>query len=346
MRRREILAGIGAAALIPKPSLATAIADEPALMPHLAIVEPHFHFRQYSDPADPRPRYLVPNFLADIRQSGHRIVSSIFVECSIMYRPDGPAELRSLGETAFVRSLADQPNARGAGIASGMLVRIDLTQGERVREIAEMHQEVSGGRLRGVRDAISWTDLPPFNTNPANRTKMESSAFRVGAVALARLGLPFDASVLHPQLAQLTELARAVPDLKIVVNHLGGPIGAGPDYRRMQDVFPDWRQAMRKLAEQPNVVMKLGGLGQFWENPPGANPGSMTLAASWRPWIETGIELFGIERCMFESNWPTNGPVGSLGNSYNAMKRIVAGYSLTDLRALFNLNASEIYKMT
>ncbi len=82
-------------------------------------------------------------------------MATVFVECSIMYRTDGPPELRSLGEAAFVRTLAKQPQARAAGLARGMLVRIDLTQGERVRDIAELHRVASGGRLRGERDQVA-----------------------------------------------------------------------------------------------------------------------------------------------------------------------------------------------
>lgn len=349
LSKRGFLSAIGAAALVPKAAFGAEAPrvyhDEPALLPELPILDPHHHFRQFRDPSDPRPRYLPVDLLADIRRSGHRVVSTIFVECSIMYRPDGPIELRSLGETEYVRTLAEQPESRAHGLAKGMLARIDLTQGERVRELAELHRVASGGRLRGVRDSVAWAEQAPYNGRAANRVVLDSPAFRSGAAALAKLGLVFDASVLHPQLAQLADFARAVPDLTIVLNHLGGPIGPGPDARRMAEVFPDWRVGMHALARQPNVVVKLGGLGQFWENPPGADPSSAALVQSWRPWIETGIEAFGIQRCMFESNFPTNAPVAALGPTYNAFKRIVAGCSPDELHALFYGNAAATYRI-
>jgi predicted TIM-barrel fold metal-dependent hydrolase len=232
-----------------------------------------------------------------------------------------------------------------AGIAKAIVARIDLTQGEVVCEIAEQHRIAAGGRLRGVRDSIAWADLPHFDARPANRDKLDNLTYRAGAAALAAAGLSFDAAVFHTQLSQLTDFARALPQLKIVVNHLGCPIGPGPDARRMKEVFPAWKRSMRLLAEQPNVVVKLGGLGQFWENLPAANPSSAELVDSWRPWIETGIEVFGVHRCMFESNFPTNAPVGSLRNSYNAYKRIVQGSSAQELRALFHDTAANAYRI-
>jgi len=99
------------------------------------------------------------------------------------------------------------------------------------------------------------------------------------------------------------------------------------------------------LQPLKNVVMKLGGLGQFWENPPGAEPSAAALANSWRPWIETGIEAFGIDRCMFESNFPTNAPVASMGATYNAFKRIVSECSPHELRALFHDNVAAVYRL-
>jgi predicted TIM-barrel fold metal-dependent hydrolase len=344
-RRRTAIKGLATIALLPT-SLRAATPGEPALLPDLPIIDPHHHFRQYADPSDPRPRYLVPDLLADMGQSGHRFVGSAFIECSTMYRVGGVEALRPLGETAFVRGLAEQSDARAAGIAKAIVARIDLTQGDAVRGLVEQHLLAAGGRLRGIRDALAWADLPHFDTRPDNRTKLDSPVYRAGARALAEAGLSFDVAVFHTQIGQLTDFARALPQLTIVLNHLGCPIGPGPDARRMKEVFPVWKKSLALLAEQPNVVIKLGGLGQFWENPPGANPSSEALSQSWRPWIETGIGAFGVHRCMFASNFPTNAPVGSLGNTYNAYKRIVHGCSAQELQALFRGSAEAAYRIS
>src|SRR5690606_6343553 len=130
----------------------------------------------------------------------------------------------------------------------------------------------------------------------------------------------------HPQLAELVDLARAFPHVPVVLDHIGGLLGVGPYKGRRDVAAKEWRPLLEPLAACPNVVVKLGGLGtavfgfDFHERE--RPPSSQELADTWRPFIEPCIERFGVQRCMFESNFPVDRASGGYGVLWNAFKRI------------------------
>lgn len=142
-------------------------------------------------------------------------------------------------------------------------------------------------------------------------------------------------------------MARAVPELTIIVDHCGGPIGLEP-YRR-EEVFAPWRAAITALATCPNVMMKLGGLAMdvgghdFHQQP--LPPSSEALAQAWRPTIETCIEAFGAQRCMFESNFPVDKGMCSYPVLWNAFKRLAGAASANERAALFHDTAARVYRL-
>jgi len=174
---------------------------------------------------------------------------------------------------------------------------------------------------------------------------------RAGIACLASLGLTFDAWLYHPQHGDLVDLARAFPDLAIVLDHAGGAIGMGPYAGRRDAVFAAWRDGIRALAQCPNVHIKLGGLcicvwGFAEQLVAGERPpGSEELAALWRPYVETCIEAFGADRCMFESNFPVDKGCCSYAVLWNAFKRITAGCSPAAKRALYAGTANRFYRL-
>jgi predicted TIM-barrel fold metal-dependent hydrolase len=147
----------------------------------------------------------------------------------------------------------------------------------------------------------------------------------------------------------LLDLAQAFPDTPIVLNHVGGPLGAGPYRGQRDEVFAAWRAGMQALAGCPNVHAKLGGLAQavnafdFHEQP--LPPSSGELANAWRPYLETCIEAFGARRCMFESNFPVDKAMCSYPVLWNAFKRIAAGASDDERNALFHDTAARFYRI-
>ena len=164
-----------------------------------------------------------------------------------------------------------------------------------------------------------------------------------------KLGLTFDAWLYHPQLGELADLAGAFPDTAIVLDHVGGPLGYGPYAWRHAEEFAAWKAAMAGLAKRPNVAVKVGGLGMpmgwfdFYDRP--SPPTSQMLADAFRPWVDTCIELFGAERCMFESNFPVDKVTSSYAVLWNAFKRLAATASAAEKTALFSGTAARVYKL-
>jgi predicted TIM-barrel fold metal-dependent hydrolase len=317
---------------------------EPALEPDLPIVDPHHHLW-----ARDSNTYLLPELLADLA-SGHNVQATVYEECRSMYRADGPEEERSLGETEFVTGIAamSASGTFGATRACARMVgNVDLRLGERAGDLLARHVAASSGRFAGVRLSTAWDASDRVHKVVPTSGVLYEPEFRAGFAALAPLGLVFDAWVYHPQLAEVAELAAAFPDTLIVLNHVGSPILGGPYADRRGQVFTEWRAGMAAVARQPNVTVKLGALPIRLSGSDAPKrdtpPNSEEVAAAWRPWIETSIELFGANRCMFESNFPVQKRWCSYSVVWNAFKRLAAKASADEKAALFAGTASRVY---
>lgn len=352
--RRQVMTGLVAAGVMARTAPARALDQflaEPALEPHLAITDAHQHLidRGPSSAAGER-RYLAEDFLDDVRRSGHRIEETIFIECGTRYRQGGPAEQRPLGETEYVAQIARsnaQAHPGGCALAKGIVARVDLRVGARAGELLAQHAQAAGGRLRGIRNSIAWDAYAPLAAMGLDPDLFSRTDFLEGFRELSRLGLCFDTWLFHPQIPRLTALARRFPKTTIVLNHCGHPLALGPYAGQEETVRAAWKQSMQALAECPHVNVKLGGLGPFGPLP-GSGPkahGSARLAEQWRPYIETTIELFGPHRCMFESNYPANAGTASYGATWNAFKRITAGYSADEKALLYRQTARRTYRL-
>jgi len=320
---------------------------EAILEPALPIVDPHHHLWDRPD-----NRYLLDELLADT-SSGHNILATVFVQARAMLRASGPAEMQPIGETEFVNGVAAMSASGIYGPTrhcAGIVGHADLTLGSRVEPVLEAHLRAGGDRFRGIRHITAW-DADAAIRNPAYsppRGLLGDRSFREGFAVLGRLGLSFDAWLYHPQIAELTDLARAFEGARIVLNHVGGPIRIGT-YAGKREVFGDWAAAIKGLAACPNVCVKLGGLGMrmgnfgFHELP--EPPSSETLAAAWQPFIATCIEQFGAGRCMFESNFPVDKGSYSYAVFWNACKRLAEGASDAEKRDLFAGTAARFYRL-
>ena len=322
--------------------------QEAILEPDLGICDPHHHLWDFSS-----NRYLLPDLLADT-ESGHKIEQTVFVECTAFYRADGPEERRVIGETEFVNGAAAMAASGRYGATracAGIVGYADLTRGAAVEEILAAHVAAGNGRFRGIRHAAGWDasdEVQNSHTKPPPEL-LKRAEFRAGFARLKQFGLSFEAWLYHPQLADVADLARAFPEQPIVLDHVGGPLGIGPYAGRRDEIFAQWRDAIRTLARSPNVYVKLGGLGMkicgfaFHKRP--EPPSSEELAAAWRPYIETCIEAFGAERAMFESNFPVDKASCSYAVLWNAFKRLAAGASAAEKSALFRDTAMRFYRL-
>src|ERR1700682_1917627 len=236
-----------------------------------------------------------------------------------------------------------------AAICAGIVSHVNLLLGEGARPVLEAEITAGQGRFRGIRHSSAWDAEAGIAGMYATRPKglLLDPTFCKGFACLAPLGLSFDAWLFHPQIAELTDLARAFPDTKIVLDHCGGPGGRGRFANRREETFVEWKASIREIAKCPNVVVKLGGLAMcllgydFHERP--MPPSSEEAAVAWRPYIETCIAAFGAERSMFESNFPPDKGQCSYQVIFNAFKRIAAQYSEPEKTALFSKTAADFY---
>ena len=199
-----------------------ALTVEDPIEPDMPILDPHHHFWERPDST-----YLLENLLGDTR-SGHRVNQTVFVECHSQYRTGGPEEMRSVGEVEFVEGIAAANVAAGneTGVAAAIVGNADLMLGDRVEPVLEALAEAAKGRFRGIRCTAAWDASPEITTARANSAGMlANSEFRKGLACLERMGLTFDCIVYHPQLPEVADMARAFPDLTIILNHVGRPVG-------------------------------------------------------------------------------------------------------------------------
>jgi predicted TIM-barrel fold metal-dependent hydrolase len=318
--------------------------QEDALEPGLPIVDPHHHLWERDG------GYLLDELLADV--STHNVLATVFAQCGYAYRTTGPQALRPVGETERMADIAKEAERRGAKtrVCAGIVGYADLDLGDDVAPVLEAHIEAGDGRFRGIRHISARSDL--FNASLLGRPPGDlfyRPGFRRGLKRLHQLGLSFDAWLYHTQIHELTDLARAFPDLPMVLNHVGGPLGIGPYKGKRDEVFGEWHAALKDLSTCPNVTVKLGGLAmaicgfEFHLQP--TAPSSQQLAEAWGPYYKACIELFGAKRCMFESNFPVDKAMCSYAVLWNAYKRIAAGASADEKAWLFKETASSVYRI-
>ena len=192
-----------------------------------------------------------------------------------------------------------------AGRAADIVGFADLTLGDRVEPVLEMHIRADGGRFRGMRHSAGWDASETIGNNRPDMQPYfyQRTGFRAGLARLIARGLSFDAWLYHPQLGDVVDLARAFPTAPIVMGHGGGVLGHGPYADNTDEAFADWKRSIAALAACPNVSIRRGGqmrrLAAFDYSAAAMPPTSEQLAGYWRPYMETCIDLFGARRCMF-----------------------------------------------
>ncbi len=212
-------------------------------------------------------------------------------------------------ETVWLQSIADEH-----GFPQGIVAFSDLRRPD-VR--AELERHCEAPNMRGIR-------------MPDEAGLLGSPAFRAGASVLHELGLSFQVDPIPERHSDLAALADAIPDLQIFVGHTGVPEDRNPDY------FERWRASLGDLAKRPNVVVKISGLGMGdhrW------------TVESIRPWVLSAIEIFGVDRCVFGTNWPVDRLYSSIEALAAAYRAIVGDLDPGEQRALLLGNAERLYRI-
>jgi predicted TIM-barrel fold metal-dependent hydrolase len=286
--------------------------------------------------------------------SGHNIVATVYMEASSMYRNRGPEEMRPVGEVEFANGVAAMCDSGVFGktrVAAGIVGHADMMLGSRVEPVLAALMRAGGDRFRGIRHGVSWeSEAATLRPNPSTRAGMlADKKFREGLAVVGRLGLSYDVSLYHTQINEVADLANALPNTRIVLNHVGGVLGLGSYRNQRDEVFARWSSSIKALAAGPNVFVKLGGLGQSYTSlrfdEDAEPPSSEMVATRFRPYIETCIAAFGTSRCMFESNFPVDKISYSYHVFWNACKLMARGASSTEKADLFGGAAARCYRL-
>lgn len=317
------------------------------LDPQREIVDPHHHLWS----GDARGTYAVEELRADAG-SGHRVLQTVFIETRTHYRAEGPEHLWPAGETEWVAGIAREAQiARGAGPdVAGIISFADLTLGPLLEELLDAHEAAGTGLFRGIRRPLARADHLPWSKyvpKPAPAGLAAQPKFRAGVEALGRRGLVYETWLYHHQLEEFIALAQAIPDTVMVLDHFGTPVGVAQYASRRAEVYEQTMALLRRAAECPNVVAKLGGLAQpdngFGWHERSESVTAEEIVAAQRDYYLHTIDCFGTGRCMFESNFPVDKVSVGYAVLYNAFKLMTADFSEPDKDALFSGTARRIY---
>ena len=326
-----------------------ALVQEPILDPEQAIIDPHHHLWLDTFGID----YTADDFYADIH-SGHRIEKTVFVETRAFYLHSGPDHLRCTGETQTVAKIArEEKNANRIDIA-GIVAHADLRLGaqpDMLHQVLEAHADYSAGLLRGIRHSGARDSRPEdlMITGRAPAYLYGREDFRAGLRVLGEQQLTYDTWHFHHQNEDFIELAQAVPETTMILDHLGTPLGVGIYAGRRDEIFQQWKRDIVRMSKCPNVYLKLGGLampdnGYAWDKRARPASSDEIVHAHQRYYLHA-LEHFGVERCMFESNFPVDRLSVSYPVLWNAFKKIVADCSASEKHALFYGNAQRLYRL-
>ena len=328
------------------------ITKEEIIEPGLPICDPHHHYWDLRVERTPYGRYLLHELLNDIND--HNVTSTVFIEARAMYSADLEKDYRPVGEVEFVEGLsaASASGLYGKSRASASIIgHANLNLGNKVEPILESLLEASPKRFKGIRHIVAWDDDKKVDSIPVYNLEeqMGTKKFIDGAKVLSKMGLSFDYCMYFHQLPQLLNLAKEVPDLPIVVDHIGGILLVGEYANKKEEILKIWEKNISDLSDCPNVEIKLGGLGMpitghDWHlrNTP---IGSEELANQMKYFLDYCIEKFGPQRGMFESNFPVDKVSFSYNVLYNAFKRYSKNYSKSERAAMFHDNAIRFYKV-
>jgi predicted TIM-barrel fold metal-dependent hydrolase len=272
------------------------------------------------------------------------IARSVYIECGSSYRVGGEESMRPVGETEWVVA-GDPDGLIGAVVGYADLRSLDAAS------VLDAHLDAGRGRFRGIRQVAAWDpspDIRGFHLEPLPHLLADPD-FRRGFDLLRTRGLTFDAYIFHPQLEELIDLCTEHPDVPVVLDHLGGPLAIGSYRGRRHDGLSEWRTSMTALRACRNVVVKIGGLGMSihhgmrWHRDGGASVEQ--LVEHWGDEVRFCIDVFGPDRCMFESNFPVDRASVSYETLWQAFDVMVADGSSAERSALFANTAERVYRL-
>ena len=268
----------------------------------------------FGDYAAIRKSYLLEDYIEDAKNQN--IIKSVHVQAE--HDDDKP-----VNETAWLQNLADTHSSK---LPNAIVAFADFSKNN-VSEILDAHQEYKN--TRGIRQILSYNKDEPKYSH-ATEDFMKDSSWVENFKHIRNRNLSFDIQIYKHQMEDAVNLANKYNDVLFILNHTGEPCYQSKEY------IESWEQNMTKLAKCENVVAKISGLGMFDPN---------WTIDSTRIFVEKTIQIFGIERCMFASNFPVDKIFNSFDTYWNSFKEITKNYSENDKKLLFSSNAEKYYRI-
>ena len=267
----------------------------------------------FGDYAAIRKNYLLEDYIEDSKNQN--IIKSVHVQAE--HDDDKP-----VNETAWLQNLADTHSSK---LPNAIVAFADFSKNN-VSEILDAHQEYKN--TRGIRQILSYNKDEPKYSH-ATEDFMKDSSWVENFKHIRNRNLSFDIQIYKHQMEDAVNLANKYNDVLFILNHTGEPCYQSKEY------IESWEQNMKKLAKCENVVAKISGLGMFDPN---------WTIDSTRIFVEKTIQIFGIERCMFASNFPVDKIFNTFDTYWNSFKEITKNYSENDKKLLFSSNAEKYYR--
>ena len=268
----------------------------------------------FGDYAAIRKNYLLEDYLEDSKNQN--IIKSVHVQAE--HDDDKP-----VNETAWLQNLAD---THSSNLPSAIVAYADFSKNN-ISEVLDTHQEYKN--TRGIRQILSYNKEEPKYSH-ASEDFMKNSVWIENFKNIRNRNLSFDIQIYKHQMQDAVNLATKYDDILFILNHTGEPCYQTEEY------IHSWNENMKKLASCENIVAKISGLGMF-------DP--QWTIDSTRIFIEKTIQIFGIDRCMFASNFPVDKIFNTFDKYWNSFKEITKDYSENDKKLLFSSNAEKYYRI-
>ncbi len=265
--------------------------------------------RFFGDPAPIQKNYLVTDLREDATDV--ELIDSVHIQV-------GVTPGHELRETEWLQATADREGLPGAIVAYGELEAADAPR--------KIEAQMQYSRLRGIRQIVGRSDEEDAVTGSGKL--VADPAWREGLELLGELGLSFDLQLTPPQVPAVVEALASAPDTQVALCHCGSP------WDQSAAGLESWRDGLRLLADLGNVHCKISGLGMFKHD---------WTVDDIRPIVESCIAVFGVEKCMFGSNFPVDKLHASYSTVWNAYDEITLGLGESERRALFVDNARSFY---
>lgn len=261
-----------------------------------------------------RRNYLINEYRNESQK--YQVVKSVHVEAD-------QDPVHPVAETRWVQEVADEPGS--GGLPQAIVAHADFTR-DNVEETLAAHCEFRN--VRGIRQILNYHPDPRLTYTPVDM--LADDGWRRRFAALQRFNLSFDLQIYYQQMASAVRLAQENEGIQIILDHAGMPV------ERDDDGINGWRQGMASLAVCPNVAVKISGLGM-------CDPDWTT--DSIRSFVLETIDLFGVDRCMFASNFPVDSLFSDFDRLFDAYLDITRDFAEGERDRLFRANAERIYRI-